>query len=60
MTRRRFFLDSEATATQKFYQILVITGVGITLVGVFTTCYLAIIESARAPFEAWISGKIFF
>ncbi|WP_137024958.1 hypothetical protein [Synechococcus sp. UW179A] len=60
MARRRVFPSPETRAAQKLYESLIVTGVGIALIGMATTCYLALSEAAIAPFDAWISGQSFF
>ena len=60
MARRRFFPSPETEAAQQLYLALIVAGIGITLIGIFTTSYLAIAEGASAPFEDWLSGQSFF
>ena len=60
MARRRVFPSPETRAAHKLYESLIVTGVGIALIGMATTCYLALSEAAIAPFDAWISGQTFF
>ena len=60
MARRRVLPGSEARSTQKLYELLIGTGVGIAFLGMATTCYLALSEAATAPLDAWIAGKTFF
>ncbi|QNI54035.1 putative conserved membrane protein [Synechococcus sp. BIOS-E4-1] len=60
MARRRVFPSPETRAAQKLYESLIVTGVGIALIGMATTCYLALSEAASAPFNAWIDGRAFF
>ena len=60
MARRRVFPSPETRDAQKLYESLIVTGVGIALIGMVTTCYLALSEAAIAPFNAWLAGKTFF
>ena len=60
MARRRTLPRPATNNTQNLYELLIAVGVCITFAGIFSTSYLAILEGARAPFQAWITGSTFF
>lgn len=60
MARRRTLPRPATNSTQDLYELLIAVGVCITFAGIFSTSYLAILEGARAPFQAWITGSTFF
>ena len=60
MARRRFFPSPETESARQLYQALIVAGVGITFIGIFSTSYLAITQGIKEPFDAWIAGRIYF
>lgn len=60
MARRRFFPGPETESARQLYQALIVAGVGIAFIGIFSTTYLAMTQGIREPFEAWIAGRIYF
>ena len=60
MARRRFFPSPETESAQQLYQALIVAGVGIAFIGIFSTSYLAITQGIKEPFDAWIAGSIYF
>ena len=60
MARRRTLQRALTDNTRNHYELLIAIGVCITFAGIFITSYLAILEGARAPFQAWITGSTFF
>ena len=60
MARRRTLPRPGTESTQNVYELLIAIGVCITFAGIFSTSYLALLEGARAPFQAWITGSTFF
>ena len=60
MARHRALPRALSDNTRKHYELLIAIGVCITFAGIFSTSYLAILEGARAPFQAWITGSTFF
>ena len=60
MARRRFFPSPETESAKQLYQALIVAGVGIAFIGIFSTSYLAITQGIKEPFDAWIAGSIYF
>ena len=60
MARRRFFPSRETESAGQLYQALIVAGIGITFIGIFSTSYLAIMQGIKEPFDAWIAGRIYF
>ena len=60
MARRRFFPSPETESARQLYQALIVAGVGIAFIGIFSTSYLAITQGIKEPFEAWIAGRLYF
>jgi len=60
MARRRTLTRVLTNSTRKSYDLLIAIGIFITFAGIFSTSYLAILEGARAPFQAWITGNTIF
>ena len=60
MARRRFFPSPETESARQLYQALIVAGVGIAFIGIFSTSYLAIAQGIKEPFDAWIAGRIYF
>lgn len=60
MARRRALPGALTNSTRNRYDPLIVIGICITFTGIFSTSYLAILEGARAPFQAWITGSMMF
>lgn len=60
MARRHTLPRAGKDSTQTLYDVLIAIGVCITFIGIFSTSYMAILEGANAPFQAWITGTTFF
>ena len=58
--RRRFFPSPETESAKQLYQALIVAGVGVAFIGIFSTSYLAITQGIKEPFDAWIAGSIYF
>ena len=59
--KKRRFVDNRPLTYEQGLTALILMGVGLTVGGIFTTCFLALSSSPAAIWhELWLSGQLNF
>ncbi|NKB74172.1 MAG: hypothetical protein GKR83_06610 [Synechococcus sp. s2_metabat2_7] len=60
MARRSSLPGRSASEIRALYDIAIMSGISITLLGIGVTMFLAFAEASSRPYGHWISGQVFF
>ncbi len=60
MARRSSLPGRSASEIRALYDISIMSGISITLLGIGVTMFLAFAEASSRPYGHWISGQVFF
>ena len=60
MARRSSLPGRSASEIRALYDIAIMSGISITLLGIGVTMFLAFAEASSRPYSHWISGQVFF
>ena len=60
MARRSSLPGRSASEIRALYDIAIMSGISITLLGIGVTMFLAFTEASSRPYGHWMSGQVFF
>jgi hypothetical protein len=60
MARRSSLPGRSVSEIRALYDIAIMSGILITLLGIGVTVFLAFAEASSRPYGHWISGQVFF
>ncbi len=60
MARRSSLPGRSASEIRALYDIAIMIGISITLLGIGVTMFFAFSEASSRPYGHWISGQVFF